>query len=415
MAIRNILKSTAQGILGKNLRRVAGNIGSLIGGPNRTDSSDFEGINRSKQATNMLSFPIDVGNADPAMGNHGHYIMFFINEQTNATLKFDNIRDDIGKLTGQDNLFKEAKKRGFGLKERVTSSVTGKIFEKTTGPEAYMSYFFKPDGTSTEAASKIINNRLATGDINNGLVNTRQNKEQTISVERRPTRRLDSVITMFMPADVKVSYKANYTDTSIGSLTQAASQIIGEYVNQGSVSGDTIANNSKQIFTAVGIDGLINLLSNVPSLGGAREALELGMGAIVADRMEMAFKGIDKRKFSYTFKMLPRSEKEANEVKRIIDMFKFHMLPEMLDRNTRGRLMSYPSTFDIKYMYMGNDNTYLNKVSECYLESMDVDYGGDRYKTHEGNANGAPPIETTITLQFGEIELITRERAEQGF
>ena len=412
MAIRNILKSTAQGILGKNLRRVAGGFANLIGGPNRTDSADFN--NRTKQATNMLSFPIDIGE-DASAGNHGHYMMFFINEQTNATLKFDNIRDDIGKLTGQDNLFKEAKKRGFGLKERVTSSVTGKIFEKTTGPEAYMSYFFKPDGTSTEAASKIINNRLATGDINNGLVNTRQNKEQTISVERRPTRRLDSVITMFMPADVKVSYKANYTDTSIGSLTQAASQIIGEYVNQGSVSGDTIANNSKQVFTAVGIDGLINLLSNVPSLGGAREALELGMGAIVADRMEMAFKGIDKRKFSYTFKMLPRSEKEANEVKRIIDMFKFHMLPEMLDRNTRGRLMSYPSTFDIKYMYMGNDNTYLNKVSECYLESMDVDYGGDRYKTHEGNANGAPPVETTITLQFGEIELITRERAEQGF
>ena len=413
MAIRNILKSTAQGILGKNLRRVAGGFANLIGGPNRTDSADFN--NRTKQATNMLSFPIDIGE-DASAGNHGHYMMFFINEQTNSTLKFDNIRDDIGKLTGQDNLFKEAKKRGFGILEKVVDSVTGKIFEKTTDPsEAYMSYFFKPDGTSTEAASKIINNRLATGDINNGIVNTRQNKEQTISIERRPTRRLDSVITMFMPADVKVSYKANYTDTSIGSLTQAASQIIGEYVNQGSVSGDTIQKNAGDVFKAVGIDGIINLLSNVPSLGGAREALEMGMGAIVADRMEMAFKGIDKRKFSYTFKMLPRSEKEANEVKRIIDMFKFHMLPEMLDRNTRGRLMSYPSTFDIKYMYMGNDNTYLNKVSECYLESMDVDYGGDRYKTHEGNANGAPPIETTITLQFGEIELITRERAEQGF
>ena len=413
MAIRNILKSTAQGILGKNLRRVAGGFANLIGGPNRTDSADFN--NRTKQATNMLSFPIDIGE-DASAGNHGHYMMFFINEQTNSTLKFDNIRDDIGKLTGQDNLFKEAKKRGFGILEKVVDSVTGKIFEKTTDPsEAYMSYFFKPDGTSTEAASKIINNRLATGDINNGIVNTRQNKEQTISIERRPTRRLDSVITMFMPADVKVSYKANYTDTSIGSLTQAASQIIGEYVNQGSVSGDTIQKNAGDVFKAVGIDGIINLLSNVPSLGGAREALEMGMGAIVADRMEMAFKGIDKRKFSYTFKMLPRSEKEANEVKRIIDMFKFHMLPEMLDRNTRGRLMSYPSTFDIKYMYMGNDNTYLNKVSECYLESMDVDYGGDRYKTHEGNANGAPPVETTITLQFGEIELITRERAEQGF
>ena len=127
------------------------------------------------------------------------------------------------------------------------------------------------------------------------------------------------------------------------------------------------------------------------------------------------FKGIDKRKFTYTFKMIPRSEAEANEVKRIIDMFKFHMLPEMLDRNTRGRLMSYPSTFDIKYMYQNAENNYLNKVSECYLESMDVEYGGDRFKTHEGNDIGAPPVETTLTLQFGEIELITRERAEEGF
>ena len=63
------------------------------------------------------------------------------------------------------------------------------------------------------------------------------------------------------------------------------------------------AKNSKQVFTAVGVDGLINLLSNVPSLSGAREALELGMGAIVADRMEMAFKGIDKTEGKHIFKM----------------------------------------------------------------------------------------------------------------
>ena len=423
MAIRNVLKSTAQGILGKNLRRVAGGFANLIGGPNRTDSADFS--NRTKQATNMLSFPIDIGE-DASAGNHGHYIMFFINEQTNSTLKFDNMQENIGKLTGESNLQKHLQKNlGFkGNFDKVFDSKTGKFKEKTSEaqkvifdtPGGVGDIFFNKDRTASSTNAAILtNNSLKTGDINNGLVNTRHNFEQTISIERRPTRRLDTAITMFMPADVKVSYKANYTDTSIGSLTQAASQIIGEYVNQGSVSGDTIAKNSKQVFTAVGVDGLINLLSNVPSLGGAREALELGMGAIVADRMEMAFKGIDKRKFSYTFKMLPRSEKEANEVKKIIDMFKFHMLPEMLDRNSRGRLMSYPSTFDIKYMYMGNDNTYLNKVSECYLESMDVDYGGDRYKTHEGNADGAPPIETTITLQFGEIELITRERAEQGF
>ena len=414
MAIRNILKSTAQGILGKNLRRVAGNIGSLIGGPNKTDSSDFEGINRSKQATNMLSFPIDVGNADPAMGNHGHYIMFFINEQTNATLKFDNAQG-VGELLGFDNLLKESKKRGLGILTRIFDSKDKKIKVRDDDPLRYIFVNGSQGGPNTEAAQKIIMDRLATGNINNRTVKTKENFEQTVSIDRRPTRRLDSVVTMFMPADVKVSYKANYTDTSMGSLTQAASQIVGEYVNTGAVSGDTVSKNAGDVLNAATIDGLVNLLSNVPSLAGAREALEMQMGRIVADRMEMAFKGIDKRKFTYTFKMMPRSQDEANEVKKIIDTFKFHMLPEMTDQNTRGRLMTYPNTFDIKYMYQNTENNYLNKVSECYLESMDVDYGGDRYRTFAGTDAGAPPVETTIVLNFAEIELITRERAVEGF
>ena len=79
-------KSAVTGLLGKNLRRIAGNVGSVIRGDIGSDSSETAPLNRSKQSTKMLSFPIDVG-ADPGIGNHGHYIMFFINEQTNAKLK----------------------------------------------------------------------------------------------------------------------------------------------------------------------------------------------------------------------------------------------------------------------------------------------------------------------------------------
>ena len=417
MAIRNILKSAAQGILGSNLRRVAGGFASLIGGPNRTASGDFEGINRKKTATNMLSFPIDVANEDPSMGNHGHYIMFFINEQKNAKLKFDNVNKSLGTLIGADNLFKEAKKRGFGILEKVVDSVTGKVKPKPVGSENYMSYFFKPDGTSTEAASKIINDKLKTGDINKKPQGTKENSNQTISIDRAPTRRLDSVITMFMPADVKVNYKSNYTDQTIGIGTQTASQAIGEGIRTGSFDAgvDAMMKNTGDLAASATRNALLTILSAAPMFEGAKEAVEIGLGTALTDRMEMAFKGIDKRKFTYTFKMMPRSQDEANEVKKIIDMFKFHMLPEMAGTTSRGRMMNYPSTFDIKYMYQNAENNYLNKVSECYLENMDVDYGGDRYRTFEGNDAGAPPVETTITLQFGEIELITREKAVEGF
>ena len=81
-------KSAVTGLLGKNLRRVAGNIGSVIRGDiGGADSSVTAPINRTQQSTKMLSYPIDVG-ADPGIGNNGHYIMFFINEQQSTKLKF---------------------------------------------------------------------------------------------------------------------------------------------------------------------------------------------------------------------------------------------------------------------------------------------------------------------------------------
>ena len=420
MAIRNILKSTAQGILGKNLRRVAGGFANLIGGPNRTDSADFN--NRTKQATNMLSFPIDVGNEDPSMGNHGHYIMFFINEQKNAKLKFDNVNKSLGTLIGADNLFKEAKKRGFGILEKVVDSVTGKVKPKPVGSENYMSYFFKPDGTSTEAASKIINDKLKTGDINKKPQGTKENSNQTISIDRAPTRRLDSVITMFMPADVKVNYKSNYTDQTIGIGTQTASQAIGEGIRTGSFDAgvDAMMKNTGDLAASATRNALLTILSAAPMFEGAKEAVEIGLGTALTDRMEMAFKGIDKRKFQYTFKMLPKSQEEADMVYDIVLAFKKHSAASFKDGNRSGKTLIVPDTFNIQYMYDDNENQYIHKISTCVCKSVNVTYGGSGgYQTFEElgglGYDGAAPIETSIALAFEELELITQERVLEGY
>jgi hypothetical protein len=155
----------------------------------------------------------------------------------------------------------------------------------------------------------------------------------------------------------------------------------------------------------------------VPGLQGTRELYEMNQGYIMTNRMELAFKRLPKRGFQYTFKMIPKSEQEANAVKNIVDAFKINMLPEGMgvSGGFTGKNLKIPNTFDIKYMFVGRENSYLNKISTCVLESLNVTYGGDRYKTFDGNSNGAPPVETTITLNFKEMELITKERAQEGF
>ena len=58
---------------------------------------------------------------------------------------------------------------------------------------------------------------------------------------------------------------------------------------------------------------------------------------------------------------------------------------------------------------------YLNKISTCVLESLQVKYGGTQFQAFEGNEQGAPVVETEITLGFREMETITRERIFEGF
>ena len=75
---------------------------------------------------------------------------------------------------------------------------------------------------------------------------------------------------------------------------------------------------------------------------------------------------------------------------------------------------------DIKYFYRSSadeakENTYLNKISTCYLTDMDVKYGGERFTAYTPNELGAPPQNTTLTLSFDEIEMITQEAVRAGY
>ena len=100
----------------------------------------------------------------------------------------------------------------------------------------------------------------------------------------------------------------------------------------------------------------------------------------------------------------------------IVKAFKKHMSASFKEGNRSGKTLIVPDTFNIEYMYNGGKNQYLHQISECVLETVDVSYGGDRYKTFAAvEGKGAPPVETTLSLNFAELELISRERIEEGF
>jgi len=397
----NPLRGAAQGLASRALKKVAGNIrGGLLGVSGKgSNLSDTAGLTQSKYSTKNYSFPLDV-EGPPGTGNQGHYVIFYVNQQTNAKLQFGS----AAKAEGAKNLAKGAKQHKIKVKQDNENAEKARIAktENIISPA--------PELGGIGAASNDTQQRLELeSDIE------RRRKVSTVQVQRPPTVRMDTAITLYMPPSVSVSYGANYTDTEIGAASAVGAQAYQDIVS-GKSLGSTVNKSLKSLGPEIG-DGMIRkalgAIDMIPGLEGAMEVVEMQRGFIKAPRMELAFKGIPKRSFQYDFKMIPKSAAEAEEIQKIIKGFKLNMLPEMVE-GAANRL-KMPNTFDIQYMYNGADNQYLHKISTCVLESMSVIYGGDRYKTFEANANGAPPIEVQITLAFKEMDLITREKANEGF
>ena len=415
MAI-DFAKGIATQVVNTGLRKVAGNLPGLLGinkGKTGRDSSDSSSLNQKGKANpNLFQFPLDVA-GDPGVGNHGHYIIFFINEQANSKLSFSGKSKSGSKTIKKEQANREIPnfiKKNFGGKtgyqkqkntdDILTNNGTESARKKTAS--------YQDANTGKNTASEAEANPVTKEEIEGG---------QVVRIQRPATRRLDTAIAMYMPSSVQVTYGTKYADEAIGGLAAAASSIY-QGVKAGESPGEALIEQLPNIaddFKKKGLNVVTGIIDGLGITSGAREAIEITTGAVVADRMELAFKNVDRRSFQYTFKMIPKNSREADEIRKIVFAFKSNMLPEMLNGRDRDT-MTVPNTFNIQYMYKGKENDYVHRISECFLDNVGVTYGGDRYKTFEPHADdGAPPVETAITLSFKEIEIITRERVFEGY
>ena len=370
-------KGQAVSIASSQLRKVAGNLPGLLGlnkGKTKLDSSDTASLNqKSQNSPNLFQFPLDIA-GDPGIGNHGHYIIFFINEQQNAKLSFTGSVKD-----GKDSVVKEKERReipsfiksNFGGKEgyKRKENVEGEdqlISKGSTDGKPLTQGFNLLDRTRKELRQK-----------------PQKEGGQNVSLKRPATKRLDTAIAMYMPASTQVTYAADYTESEISAAVSAAYNAYqGVRGGQGVI--DTLIAQVPKLKEQFAQNFIRKAADAVDALGvsGARTAIEIATGEIVTDRMELAFKGVGRRAFQYTFKMIPRNSREAEEIRKIVFAFKANMLPEFTKGRNRNT-MSIPNTFNIQYMYKGKENDFIHRVSECFLDNVQVQYGGDRYKTFE--------------------------------
>lgn len=224
-----------------------------------------------------------------------------------------------------------------------------------------------------------------------------------------------TTIALYMPASVNAKYGMDFQESEIGVMSEAIRGVIKQ-IQAGAGVGAAIGSQANNLGTAATQMGIKALDSILP---GAKDLVAIERGTIIAPRMEVMFQGINKRSFEFQFTMIPKNRAETYAIYDIVKEFKRAMTPSFR-LNGSVRELSFPDQFQIAYMHIDGENTFLNKIGRCYLESADVTYGGDNFITHEfldspGGPSGAPPSKIALSLAFKEIETMDRSRIEQGF
>lgn len=230
-------------------------------------------------------------------------------------------------------------------------------------------------------------------------------------------RKTGTIISLYIPDTVNVAHNYSYDEISLtGSLgvpyflAQAGSSL-GDLIKGGSFSG-TLAP-----FAAKFGGDLIDSVTGAAGIGtqNVGDLLLRGMGQAINPQMQVLFRGVGFRSFQFDFTFTPHSKTETEEVRRIIKAFKRASAPEIVPTTYLSGAASVffkvPFPFEIKFLYKGKENSYVHKINKCVLENINVDYGPNGWSTF----NDGAPVQIKMTLQFKEIDIIDKNKIDEGY
>jgi len=349
--------------------------------PFEIPDSPEQAIKSDPMAFSHIQYPADLTGDEL-----GHYMLFF-------TLN-NNMDWDLASVQ-QDLQFSA----DLGIDTGLTASNSWSLGGNTTGKRWR-------EGGGSIAENQ---NRFRTGSSAGRIDQVKLENSVTSAVPKNQI--VTSAIALYMPPEVKASYKAGWgeEDTEFsGDIANITKNVLN-------------AKDWSEIGISIGTGGVGALSAYIKKIGGnLTEALGGGdpfklvskiLGIAVNPRQEMYYQGPSFREFDYEFKFWPRNEDETNRVQNIIKLFKYHMHPAM-DVLSGGRNFRIPSEFEIHYLCRTGINDKLNRISRCALQSCNVSYSpeGGNFKTFEDNA----PVAYTMSLSFKELEFMTKSTIAKG-
>ena len=130
---------------------------------------------------------------------------------------------------------------------------------------------------------------------------------------------------------------------------------------------------------------------------GNRGAVASATRVSVNPNTRALFKSVPLREFTFTFKMIPTSKEETEQIKGIIKFFRENLYPEVITLGDIPAGFKFPHVFEISLKY-GKNKALATKILPSYIRSFAATYNASGM----GFLEGGDFSEVDITMSFIE-------------
>ena len=337
-------------------------------------------VNRDPLGFSTLSYPMNV----QQNFQNGHYMLFYVNVQDKT--KYQYSKDTSKQIN--DNFKGESDKELRYQKLRQIKNKKRALKKAYTDEEALLAQESARSGQS--------------------------NVKKGVSALFNNTTRISDSVALYLPPNVEDNTTAGYNDMRTGLAGYLAATGIDLRGKDAAAIAQSVVASGGQLLDAAAKRAVSELAEVTLGAEGTTELINKAFGQADNPYMEVLFDAMALRTFTYNFNFAPKNQQEAFEVQKIIQLFRFHMAPEL--RGGQSRFLGLPDQFDIHYMFLSKDgiaseNNYYNRIATCVLQNCAVNYTPNGVKSFEDGG----PTTTTMTLTFKETELLTKDLIAEGY
>ena len=220
------------------------------------------------------------------------------------------------------------------------------------------------------------------------------NSSNPLSLQRR-VRATNKMIALYMPNQVVFNQNNQYSDMS---LTQQLGLAL-----QGIQAGQDASGTG-------GVGANLAEVGGKLATGDTNLGIFMATGLVLNPQFEVIFQQTGLRTFQFEFVLSARSKSESDAIAEIIKTFRMAAAPSVA--GTSGRYLIPPDEFDISFYFNGGQSNIIPRISTCVLTDIITDLApSGQWSTF---ADGRP-LATRMTLQFKEVEMITKDLVDKGF